>query len=349
MTRVTKVFFCRLASLDSVLLNVSETIPDSPDTDEEIGPEIIHTYHVINRGPSAIRSARAVILWPTKNLQDKYLLYLMDQPQVKAVRAQASCRPLYSYEVNPYRVRVSKSPTTQNHNHHYTTSSTPTTSQTQHHSHNTQYPSTYPYSTYHSSSISSSRSSSNPSSSVSIVTPHSSHSYSRASVIGTTNMVGLLTPPYDLPFPTSDVSVLPVMSGVSVQSPPTSTTTARPRRFRPESRRRQIQSSSASPQPKQSTKRTNQNQNPSNMVYSTQPGMIGPRLRPTTAHSYPPTDYTWTVSRDYASDNDSLLELVSREKRHYRGVSTTPAPASGETSLESLLVSFKIYDRRTII
>lgn len=72
---------------------------------EDIGPVIKHTYQVQNRGPSIIRKADVTILWPTKDLDDNYLLYLMEQPRISG---KGSCKDVTLDELNPLRLKVRK-------------------------------------------------------------------------------------------------------------------------------------------------------------------------------------------------------------------------------------------------
>lgn len=71
----------------------------------DIGPEVIHTYQVQNRGPSTIRQAMITILWPSTTADDQYLLYLMDQP---TVTGKGQCHTVTLDEVNPLRLPIVK-------------------------------------------------------------------------------------------------------------------------------------------------------------------------------------------------------------------------------------------------
>lgn len=71
--------------------------------EEDIGPEITHIYQVQNRGPSQITKADVTILWPTRDSDGNYLLYLMDQPRVTG---KGSCRDVTLDELNPLRLKV---------------------------------------------------------------------------------------------------------------------------------------------------------------------------------------------------------------------------------------------------
>ncbi|XP_042220319.1 integrin alpha-PS2-like isoform X2 [Homarus americanus] len=50
--------------------------------EHHLGPEVMHKYGISNNGPSEILETELVILWPTKTLNDNYLLYLLEQPHV---------------------------------------------------------------------------------------------------------------------------------------------------------------------------------------------------------------------------------------------------------------------------
>lgn len=79
-----------------IAYNRSEMLPTEKTSEIEAGPEVIHVYAVGNRGPSMVREAEIDILWPTFTLQDKPLLYLMDQPEV---RGKGKCQEIP--DVNP--------------------------------------------------------------------------------------------------------------------------------------------------------------------------------------------------------------------------------------------------------
>ncbi|KAF8793941.1 Integrin alpha-PS2 like protein [Argiope bruennichi] len=66
-----------------IAYNKSDVLPVDKSTESEAGPEVIHVYAVGNRGPSMVREAEVDILWPTYTLQERPLLYLMDQPEVQ--------------------------------------------------------------------------------------------------------------------------------------------------------------------------------------------------------------------------------------------------------------------------
>ncbi|KAG8190225.1 hypothetical protein JTE90_011946 [Oedothorax gibbosus] len=66
-----------------IAYNKSELLPEEKISESEAGPEVIHVYAVGNRGPSMVREAEIDILWPTYTLQERPLLYLMDQPEVQ--------------------------------------------------------------------------------------------------------------------------------------------------------------------------------------------------------------------------------------------------------------------------
>ncbi|GIY23455.1 integrin alpha-PS2 [Caerostris darwini] len=66
-----------------IAYNKTDIPPVDKSTESEAGPEVIHVYAVGNRGPSMVREAEVDILWPTYTLQERPLLYLMDQPEVQ--------------------------------------------------------------------------------------------------------------------------------------------------------------------------------------------------------------------------------------------------------------------------
>lgn len=68
-----------------VMYNASDYLsPMNCTTEKELGPEIVHIYHIHNSGPSRIDGAEIYILWPySTNSKDdpKRFLYLMNQPE----------------------------------------------------------------------------------------------------------------------------------------------------------------------------------------------------------------------------------------------------------------------------
>ncbi|XP_066939429.1 integrin alpha-PS2-like isoform X2 [Macrobrachium rosenbergii] len=46
--------------------------------EKEVGPEVMHVYHVTNQGPSDLPGAHLYLLWPTRTLTGDPLLYLLD-------------------------------------------------------------------------------------------------------------------------------------------------------------------------------------------------------------------------------------------------------------------------------
>ncbi|XP_065840307.1 integrin alpha-V-like [Oscarella lobularis] len=58
-----------------------------PKTIEEIGPSVVHTYIVQNRGPSPIPETVVSITWPHRTADNRYLLYLTGVD----VKGRASC------------------------------------------------------------------------------------------------------------------------------------------------------------------------------------------------------------------------------------------------------------------
>ena len=69
--------------------------------ENQVGPQVIHIYELDNRGPSDIVKADVYILWPTKTLSGKDLLYLVDRPLVDG---PASCQLMEQF--NPLALKV---------------------------------------------------------------------------------------------------------------------------------------------------------------------------------------------------------------------------------------------------
>ncbi|XP_057369878.1 integrin alpha-PS2-like isoform X1 [Daphnia carinata] len=69
--------------------------------ENQVGPQVIHIYELGNRGPSDILKANVYILWPTKTLSGKDLLYLVDRPFVDG---PASCQLMEQF--NPLALKL---------------------------------------------------------------------------------------------------------------------------------------------------------------------------------------------------------------------------------------------------
>ena len=69
--------------------------------ENQVGPQVMHIYELDNRGPSDIVKANVYILWPTKTLAGKDLLYLVDRP---IVDGPASCQLMEQF--NPLALKV---------------------------------------------------------------------------------------------------------------------------------------------------------------------------------------------------------------------------------------------------
>ncbi|KAF2350671.1 FG-GAP repeat [Trinorchestia longiramus] len=57
----------------------------------QVGPSVSHVYEVTNRGPSLLRRAQLLLLWPSRTFGEKPLLYLTKPPEVEP---QLQCVPL---------------------------------------------------------------------------------------------------------------------------------------------------------------------------------------------------------------------------------------------------------------
>lgn len=78
----------------------------APQTLEEIGKEISHSYTVQNKGPTTISKAEVTILWPTRDKDRNFLLYLVDQVQVKGKPNKGFCRTITRDDLNPLGLKV---------------------------------------------------------------------------------------------------------------------------------------------------------------------------------------------------------------------------------------------------
>lgn len=75
---------------ESVTYNTSSILPDDQlKRESDIGPEVLHVYEIINKGPSTIKEAKIDIIWPAYTLYGKHLLYLLDNP---TIRGKAHCQ-----------------------------------------------------------------------------------------------------------------------------------------------------------------------------------------------------------------------------------------------------------------
>merc|ERR1712080_348522 len=66
--------------------------------EQDIGPEVVHVFHVENDGPSDTLGTDIYIMWPAYTNTGDRLLYLTEQPYVEKGYEAASCD--YVAEVN---------------------------------------------------------------------------------------------------------------------------------------------------------------------------------------------------------------------------------------------------------
>lgn len=59
--------------------------------ENQIGPSVSHVYEITNRGPSVLRRAQVLLLWPSRTLAEEPLLYLTRTPSVEP---QLTCLPM---------------------------------------------------------------------------------------------------------------------------------------------------------------------------------------------------------------------------------------------------------------
>ncbi|RZF48596.1 hypothetical protein LSTR_LSTR008556, partial [Laodelphax striatellus] len=71
--------------------------------ESEIGPQVVHTYSIRNKGPSDIVQAEVLFLWPSYTLAGDHLLYLLEQPDTSG---PIQCEHVPN--VNEERVRLDK-------------------------------------------------------------------------------------------------------------------------------------------------------------------------------------------------------------------------------------------------
>lgn len=76
-----------------VFLNVSLIEDKEVQTSDDIGPPVKHVYELINRGPSVVQETDVYLVWPTHNVHDQPLLYLLEPPVVQGPATKAKRRP----------------------------------------------------------------------------------------------------------------------------------------------------------------------------------------------------------------------------------------------------------------
>nr|XP_054932188.1 integrin alpha-PS2-like [Dermacentor andersoni] len=76
-----------------VYLNMSLIEDKEVQTSADIGPPVKHVYELINRGPSVVQEADVYLVWPTHNVHDQPLLYLLEPPTVQGPGNAAKRRP----------------------------------------------------------------------------------------------------------------------------------------------------------------------------------------------------------------------------------------------------------------
>ena len=83
--------------------NTTEPLPDKYIVEDQLGPEVVHKYHVKNKGPATIKEAEIFIMWPSFTKDDqRHLLYLLGvDPDPGAV---VTCQPIQN--INPLYIKV---------------------------------------------------------------------------------------------------------------------------------------------------------------------------------------------------------------------------------------------------
>ncbi|KAI1304094.1 Integrin alpha-PS2 [Halotydeus destructor] len=85
--------------------NYSEPLISLKSSELDIGPQVVHVYQVRNQGPSTVRNAEVVILWPSTTVDGQHFLYLLDQPMITG---KGLCQTITLDEVNPLRLPLVK-------------------------------------------------------------------------------------------------------------------------------------------------------------------------------------------------------------------------------------------------
>ena len=99
------MFFSRKSDPEVCNFNLSAYTSSSAGEvkshENQVGPQVMHIYELGNRGPSDIVQADVYILWPTKTLAGKDLLYLVDRP---IIDGPANCQLVEQF--NPLALKV---------------------------------------------------------------------------------------------------------------------------------------------------------------------------------------------------------------------------------------------------
>jgi hypothetical protein len=98
------VFSYRISDPEVVRFNLSSFVSSTVQVkshENQVGPQVLHIYELGNRGPSDILKADVYILWPTKTLSGKDLLYLVDRPFVDG---PANCQLMEQF--NPLALKL---------------------------------------------------------------------------------------------------------------------------------------------------------------------------------------------------------------------------------------------------
>ncbi|PNF38619.1 hypothetical protein B7P43_G02308, partial [Cryptotermes secundus] len=67
-------------------LHYKMTLYDGADSavfETEVGPQLVHTYSITNKGPSSITEAEAYFVWPSFTFDDENILYLLEMPETE--------------------------------------------------------------------------------------------------------------------------------------------------------------------------------------------------------------------------------------------------------------------------
>jgi hypothetical protein len=79
---------------------------DQIENETQIGPEIVHEYKLLNKGPSQISKSEMIITWQKKikiNSKNEQFLYLMEMPHTEG---PIECQ-LDNSIINPLNISVS--------------------------------------------------------------------------------------------------------------------------------------------------------------------------------------------------------------------------------------------------
>lgn len=99
---------------EQIIHNASEIVINDRSTADDFGHLVTHAYTLTNNGPSFVKLAKIYILWPSKTLDGKHLLYLLNEPRIDYIYTddrpamRVECERLSPGIVDPLRLPVKR-------------------------------------------------------------------------------------------------------------------------------------------------------------------------------------------------------------------------------------------------